>query len=372
MKINYKSILLGLGAAAMLSSCGNRDILSDIVEPGQEVPNAYWQVGSTAAKAGESFSFQGKYNSVSGKLQISHSQVWYRVDRAESAAATVMLAGTALSYTKTVSATDTMRSYQPIVTIKHDPSTWNGYEYVVEGDVPVSRTLAPVAWNDIKEWDQERFDSYYPKGFTDEFCTEVVNYLTKDSAYYSSLRVVYINYPFSNELVKAVNQKYNVNIPDTINLNKEDKGAGDKSDLWFSTSVPSDGAITGYYYTTLDANGVTVVHEITKDLPAVDPADGLLKYNGAKCYPVYKSSPWVFCRYDDNTGSIINSVRPAYMAAFKEMLSTISFKDWIYDSANKVYKVDFSRKYSLSTQFRVYDVNGEEGIATDIRVISIN
>lgn len=372
MKINYKSVLMGVGAAVMLTACGNRDIFEDKITPGQEVPNAYWEVGSTAAKAGESFSFQGKYNSLSGKLQLSHCQVWYRVDRDESAAATVKLAGSALSYTKTVSATDTMRAYQPIVTIQHDPSTWDGYEYVVEGTVPVSRTLSPIQWVDATEWDQERFDSYYPQNFTKEFCEEVINYLTKDSTYYASLRTVYVNYPFTNELVKQVNEKYKINLPDNVDLTKDDQGAGEKSDLWYSTQTPSDKDITGYYYTTLDANGNTIVHEIAKDLPKVDENDGILKYNGASCFPVYKSSEWVFCRYDDDQGAIVSTVRSQYMPAFKELLQVITFPEWIYDSANKCYKIEFSRKYSLSTQFRVYDVNGEEGIANDVRVVSVN
>ena len=80
----------------------------------------------------------------------------------------------------------------------------------------------------------------------------------------------------------------------------------------------------------------------------------------------------MFCRYDDDLGAIISTVRSAYIPAFKDLLASITFDQWIYDSANKVYKVEFSRKYSLEAQFRVYDSSGEEGIANDVRTISIN
>lgn len=369
MKIQYKTLLVAFGAGLLITSCGNRDVLNPIVDAGQEVPTAYWEVGSSTAKAGESFSYQGKYTAPEGKT-IAYSEVWYRVSRDESAAATVKLAGAALSYTKTYTSADTMRAFQPIVHKDHSEAEFDGHEYIIQGDVPVSRTLSPVKWVDAAGWDQERFDSYYPQGFAQEFCNEVIEYLTKDSTYYNSLRTVYINYPFSNELVKEVNAKYKVTLPDNIDLTKDDQGASEKSDLWFSTQEASEAAITGYYYFSVE-NGNTIVHEIAKDVPTKNE-DGTMTYNGNTCYPVYKSSPWVFCRYNDDLGAIISTVRPAYMAAFKEMLGVITFPEWIYDSANKCYKIDFSRKYSLEAQFRVYDTDGEEGIANDKRTITIN
>ena len=370
MKIQYKTLMIALGASLALSSCGNRDVLENIVENGQAVPAAYWEVGSTVCKAGESFSFQGKYNVEPGK-QVDHSEVWYRVNRDETGTATVKLAGNSLSYTKTYSSLDTMRSYQPVVRFDHSEAEWDGHEYIIKGQVPVSRTLSPVSWNKPATWDQEKFDSYYPKGFTEEFCAEVVDYLTKDSTYYSALRQVYINYPFANEQFTAVNSKYNVNFPDNIKMDGDDQGSSDKSDLWYTTSEASDAAVTGYYYLTLDAEGNAIVHEIAKDAPTFGE-DGTVTYNGNRCYPVYDACDWVFCRYDDDLGAIISTVRAEYIPAFRELLNSISFTEWIFDSTEKVYNVEFGRNYKLDSQFRVYDTDGEEGIAADIREISIN
>lgn len=357
------NIFLSLTAAFAfaMTSCETNDTLGDHLIRGQEVPTCSWEVGSVVCKAGESFSFHGKYTIPEGRSG-NYCEVWYRTMRSESAAATVALTGASLSYTKTYSASDTVRAYQPIVRLEHSQAQWTDHMYEIDGQVSVSRTLSPVSWLDIEEWDQERFDSYYPANFANEFKAEVINYLTKDSTYYNALRTVYINHPFTNEQFAAVNSKYNVEFP-LVDMTKDDLGAGEKSDAWFSTTVASDAAIVGYYYNTVDASGNTIIHEIAKDAE---------QQEGINYYPVYKSAPWVFCRYNDDLGAIISTVRAQYMPAFKELLATISFSEWIYDGTNKVYKVEFSRNYTLQSQFRVYDNTGEEGIASDIREISIN
>lgn len=371
MKINQnqygkmKKINIFLTAAAALglsmTSCDTRDTLGEHMQVGQEVPTCSWEVGSTVCKAGEAFSFHGKYNIPEGRTG-NYCEVWYRVKRDEAASATVALAGSSLSYTKSVSSNDTMRAYQPIVRLMHAQAQWTNHMYEIDGEVEVSRTLSPVTWVEAKEWDEERFNSFYPAGFAKEFNAEVINYLTKDSTYYNALRTVYINHPFTNYQFATVNSKYNLEFPDDIDMSTDDQGAGEKSDAWFSTTVASDDAIVGYYYTTVE-NGNTIVHEVSKDAPHNE---------GINYYPVYKSAPWVFCRYNDDLGAIISTVRAKYIPAFKDLLGTIKFEEWIYDSANKFYKVDFSRKYSLQSQFRVYDSEGEEGIASDIREISVN
>ena len=361
MKTINKLFLFALAAGSLMPSCKTSDPFKDKMDLGQAVPTAYWEVGSTVCKAGEAFTFQGKYTVEPGK-NVNISQIWYNVMRADAASVTVKLAGSSLGYSKSISENNEVRAYGPVATFLHKEAEWDGHEFVLTGSINVSRTLAPVQWTDAKEWDQERFDSYYPAGFAQEFCDEVVEYLTKDSTYYNGLRTVYINYPFTNEQFKEVNAKYNLQFPAEIDMSGDDQGSSDKSDLWFSTTEASDDAIVGYYYLTVEG-GNTIVHEVAKDAQQ-NPE---INY-----YPVYKSAPWVFCRYNDDLGSIISTVRAEYMPAFIDLLKTIKFEEWIYDSANKVYKVDFSRKYTLQCQFRVYDTDGEEGIAADVREISIN
>ncbi|MBO5054228.1 MAG: hypothetical protein J6C44_08380 [Muribaculaceae bacterium] len=369
MKLNYKTLMIALGIGAAMTSCAKHDIIGEIAVPGQKVPTCYWEVGSTVCKAGESFTFQGKYTVDYEGATPDHSIVWYRVNREDAATASVALAGATMSYSKTYSANDTMRAYQPIVTFSHSLAQWvDGHNWAVSGEVPVSRTLSPVTWKEIPTWDQEKFDSYYPAGFAQEFNDAVIDLLTKDSTYYSALRTVYINRPFTEEQINAVNAKYGVNLP-IIDNTKEDGGAADRSDAWFYTTVASDADIIGYYYIET-INEVGYYRMVAKE-DAVEGEDGMY-YNGVRVYPTYNAADWVFCRYDDNTGSIISTVKPEWMPAFKDLLTQIAFSEWIYDSSNQYYRVDFSRKYSLSTQFRVYDSNGQEGIATDVREISIN
>lgn len=354
MKIQYKIGLLALGALAT-TSCARHDIINEVVEKGPEVPAAYWQLNSTVCKAGESFGFQGKYSVSPGKTP-DRSEVWYQIVREEEASVLSKLGGTALGYTHKSTRTDTIRSYQSMAVFPHDANFWDGHEFIIDGTVPVSRTLAPVKWADIKDWDEENFQAYYPEGFKEGFLSTVLGYLTDAAtapSYYNSLRSVYISYNFTNEQFAAVG------LPEI----DTDQPEADKSDKWFATTQASDDAVVGYYYYTVE-NGQNVVHEIS-----IEENEN---FTAAPTYPVYKSAEWVFCRYDDNAGAIVSSVRTEWLPKFRTLLENIPFQDWIYDTANACYKVDFSRKYTLNAQFRVYDIEGNEGRAYDVLPITIN
>ncbi|MDE7154040.1 MAG: hypothetical protein K2O00_06315 [Muribaculaceae bacterium] len=357
MNIKYCSFTLAL-AALTLGSCAKHDLFEKNTVMGERVPTASWEVGSTACKAGEEFTFKGKYYTEDGHVP-HHSEVWYSVQRDESAAATVKLPGTTLNYTQTVNNSEIVRSNQLIASFDHALAEWDGKQFVLNASVPTSATLAPVDWKNPKDWDQEKFDSYYPAEFAQEFCDKIVEYLTKDSTYLAALQNTYINYPFTNEQFAAVNEKYGVSLPTDIDQTKPD---ADKSDRWFTQRAHNPAKVVGYYYTSVDGNGNTVVHEVPVDY--VNPDVNL--------FPVYSSSPWLFCRYDDEAGSVITSVRAQYMPAFKELVQQITFSEWIYDSSNQCYSVAFGRTYSLESTFHVVDTEGNRGKAADIRTISIN
>lgn len=361
MNLKYKLGILVVGALAA-SSCANHDLIADSTQMGQAVPTCYWELGSSQCKAGESFSFLGKYYVEPGKTP-ERSEIWYLVERQDVASVSAKLGGTSLNYNSTVTLNDTMRTYQPMAVFPHSTAEFNGHEYLVNGTVGVSRTLAPIMWSDAAEWNQKLFDTYYPQGFADDFKKTVIAYLTDESSapsYYSALRAVYLNYNFTNEQFKAVG------LPE-IETVENDGGTAEKSDLWFTTTEASDDAIVGYYYITYDNTDPekpkTIYNEVAKDYT---PSEGQF------IYPVYKSAEWVFCRYDDNSGSIVSSVRPEWLPKFKTLIENIPFQDWIYDSANSCYKVDFSRKYNLRVRFKVYDTDGNEGVAADTRDVIIN
>lgn len=358
---------------ATVTSCAKHDPIADMMEIGQPVPTCYWSVGSTACKAGEDFTFNGKYYTDDDHTP-DHSEVWYMVIRDQSMSATVKLAGKSLTYTKSVNSTDTVRDNQMVVSFPHSEETWNGYEYELDGTVPTSVTLGPVDWKNVTDWDEDKFNGYFPAGFAEEFNAEVIDYLTADSTYYSGLRTVYINYDFTNEQFAEVNSKYNLQFPTDIKIDPMDpqSAASDKSNRWYETTEANVEKIVGWYYKDVDANGNTVVKEVTKDVVTVNEDGFTATYEGNNCFPVYDSAPWVFCRYDDDAGAIVKAVRAAYIPAFKELLAIISFPEWIYDSTESQYSVVFAREYSLDAQFRVYDTVGNIGKAADIRNIKLN
>ena len=125
MKLHITAACAFTVAAAALTGCANHDLIPDKTEVGQAVPTVYWEVGSTVCKAGESFTFQGKYTNEPGRTPL-RSEVWYQIIRTDNAAVSAKLAGTSLSYTQTVNAVDTMRSFQCHASYPHQESYWDG------------------------------------------------------------------------------------------------------------------------------------------------------------------------------------------------------------------------------------------------------
>ena len=347
MKFYHITLMAALAALAM-SSCAVHDPFADYMEIGQMLPTVDWEQNSVLVKAGNYATFKAKYYTAEG-LEIDHSEVWTLIRRSQTSEATSKLTSS-LTYTKSISLSDTVRSMQLQETYAHSKAEWDGHEYVLNDSFPTSRTLAPQAWVTPTEWDEDKFNQYYPSTFKDEFVNHMVTYLTRDSAYYNDLRNIYIKYDFTAEQFAALNQKYGVEFPTETESDK-------KSDAWFVTEE-----VDHYYYETV-VDGVTVIKEIAS------PTDAP---SGVNVYEVYKSSPWLMCRYSDNTGGKITYVRREYMPYWKELISSIPFEDWIYNTADKSYAINFTRSYSLLPEFRVYDKNGKYGKTTDNKEVSLN
>ena len=336
-------------AAAVMSSCAVHDPFADNMELGQVVPTVSWE-HSNVGKAGGFVNFKAKYYT-SDDHTIDHCEVWGLVTRTTEASATCRLT-TSLSYTKTVSSTDTVRNYVKYASYPHSKAEWDGHEYVLVDSFPVSATLAPVNWVEPDDFDEERFDMYYPATFKQEFVDHVVNYLTRDSTYYNDLRNIYINYDFTAQQFEQLNAKYGVSIP-------TETESGNKSDLWF---VNPD-VVDHYYYITVDDAGVKTEHEIAT--PDQAPA-------GVNVYDVYQSCAWVYSRYSDDTGGRITSVRKEYMPYWKDLISQIPFQDWIFNQGTNKYTIVFTRSYILYPVFQVYDETGKMGKDTETKAINLN
>lgn len=335
--------------AAVVTSCAVHDPFADNMEIGQVVPTVSWEL-SDVAKAGGYVNFKAKYYT-SDDHTIDHSEVWALVTRTTSAAATCRLTKS-FSYTKTVNSTDTVRNFVQLATFPHNKAEWDGHEYVLTDSFQVSSTLAPVNWVDPEDFDEERFNMYYPASFQQEFVDHVVNYLTKDSTYYNDMSSIYINYDFTVEQFEAMNAKHGLSMP-------TETETSEKSKLWFVNPEVVD----HYYYITVDENGVKTEHEIATEDQA--PA-------GVNVYEVYQSCEWVYSRYSDDTGGRITSIRHEYMPYWKDLISLIPFKDWIYNTSDKNYSINFTRNYILYPTFRVFDESGKMGMDTETKQISLN
>ena len=213
----------------------------------------------------------------------------------------------------------------------------------------------------MEVWDadaEERFNSYYPETFKKDFVDEVINTLTQDSTYYNDLRYLYVNYDFTLDQISNVISNYaSLNSGgelDQLLLTVSDE----KSDIWYTST---ENVVGKYYIKNVD--GVSVYEEVPVDYVAPE---------GVQIFDVYESSPWLFCRYDDNVGGTVTTVRSNYMPVFRDLISLIPFQDWIYDSVEGVYTASFTRSYSLGVTFKVVDTDGNVGYTTDDMTVTLN
>ncbi len=391
MKLQYKLGIMALGIAAF-TSCEKHDPFDDHMEPGQIVPTCYWEVGSTAVKAGEEFSFTGKYYAEDGNVP-AESQVWYSVNQADEASATLKLC-TGYSYTQTVAVTEEVRSPQMMASFDHSLAQWDGYEFVIIGKVPTSSTLSAVNWNPVV-WDQDNFDRYFPDNFADSFMTVVkTNLLDETGTFPAALKSAYVNYDgFTNEFMTQINTDYNVNFPTDA---KEGVTGKTKSDFWHFVS-DTDGksvrcyAVKSYvnaagesfnisYDSLYDVAHTKVGRETVNMLTGADSLlyeamgvnPSVVTHLDQEWYAVYDASEWLNCRYEPSAASILTAVKPDYVDAVNAMLSAIPFDAWVYNKVDVNYAVSFTRKYTLDSSFKVVDQAGNVGVASTKYTLDVN
>lgn len=360
MKV-YNKLGFFAAGALLMASCAVNDPLMDKMEAGQVVPTVSWELSSSVCKAGNEATFLGKYYTTVEGVSIDHSEVWAMITKSEGAAATQKLIPSP-AYTKSVNSNDTIRGYHLLKSFPHSEAELkNDNEYHLNSSFPTSRTLGPVNWVAPAEWSDDMFNTYYPATFKEEFCAQMVKYLTNDSTYLGGLRNLYVNYDYTKEQIDAVNAKYPELTP--IPFSDSQEAGKTKGDLWFDVDTKT---IVGYYYTIVDANGNTVEIEIAtkEEAPETVSQD--------KVFPVYKAPHWIFSRYSDNTGGAVTAVRAEYMPLWKELVEVVPFQAWIYNSTEKCYSVEFSRKHTMSVQFRVIDSVGGQGKDTDTKTVELN
>ena len=366
MKVYNKLGFFAVGALLM-SSCAVNDPLMDKMEAGQVVPTVSWELASSVCKAGDNAAFLGKYYTTVEGLNIDHAEVWGRVFMSENASASQKLIPSP-AYSKPINNSAEIRGYHLLKEFPHKEEYLIGKEYHMNESFPTSSTLSPVNWSSPAEWDEEMFNAYFPEGYRDEFKKQMVDYLTIDSTYYSSLRQLYIDYGFTKEQLDSINSHYPdlEPIPYSSKAQTEKKNEGNvmaRNWLWFSIDTKD---VVGYYYIITDENG----NEVEIQIPTKEDAPESISEN--KIYEVYNSPHWVYSRFSDYTGGAITAVRAEYMPLWKELVELITFEEWIYNKSEKSYSLEFARKYSMDVQYRVIDTEGGEGKDTDTKTIELN
>lgn len=164
-----KKVIYILSAVALLcSSCAKHDLFDENCFTGNVGPEAYWEVGSAAMRAGSEMDFTLQY--YSSVSDLDHAELWYNVmENIETSVECPWL--TTFSYTKTYKGTEEKRVQQLIKSYPHQEEYWSDslHAYVLEDRFPVSGTLAPFVWNLPVEFDSTKMSLYFGDTFMQDY-----------------------------------------------------------------------------------------------------------------------------------------------------------------------------------------------------------
>ncbi|MEE0922456.1 MAG: hypothetical protein U0L47_08180 [Paludibacteraceae bacterium] len=147
------------------ASCEKHDFFDKNTITGAVGPEAYWEVESSAVKAGGQMGFTTQY--YSAVEEIDHSEVWYSLSQTVDKVVTCSW----LTYSETSSIKTKQRELQQIADYPHLQEYWNDslHAYTFAGTFPVSGTLSPIAWVQPAEFDADRMVNYFGKDYMENF-----------------------------------------------------------------------------------------------------------------------------------------------------------------------------------------------------------
>ena len=144
-----------LAGIMMLPSCAKHDFIYDNVITGGVGPQVFWNVGSSAVRAGGNVDFRAQYYTVVPGAVIHRVEVWYDVIQIEQTSVSSRHTTATGGFTpfNNITTVTEMRIPQLIHTIYHDLSNPNIFLHERASDVfvmaetfPVSSTLSTFAW----------------------------------------------------------------------------------------------------------------------------------------------------------------------------------------------------------------------------------
>lgn len=220
MKKTFKIFALATLVVAF-ASCEMHDFFDENTITGAVGPEAYWEIESSAVKAGGQMGFTTQYYSVAE--EIDHSEVWYSLSQTVDKVVTCSW----LTYSETSSIKTKQRELQQISDYPHLEEFWSDslHAYTFTGSFPVSGTLSPISWVQPSEFDANRMVNYFGEGYMENFKAAV-----KEKMTFAIYRDNYVK----------------------LGLMEDFKLYTDSSYDW---NVSPDSSVAKYYHFPLDAEG---------------------------------------------------------------------------------------------------------------------
>ena len=147
------------------ASCEKHDFFDENTITGAVGPEAYWEIESSAVKAGGEMGFTAQYYSSVSK--IDHSEVWYSLDK--TIAKTVNCSWLTHSYISSIKSEERVLQFIKEFPHLEEYRSDSLHAYTFAGTFPVSGTLAPVAWVRPTEFDSTKMATYFGENFMKEF-----------------------------------------------------------------------------------------------------------------------------------------------------------------------------------------------------------
>lgn len=204
-----------------LASCEKHDLFDENTITGAVGPEAYWEIESSAVKAGGAMGFTAQY--YSSQEDIAYSKVWYSISQTLDKAVNCSW----LSHSETSSIKTQQRISQEIAEYPHMEEFWSDslHAYTFTDAFPVSGTLAPLTWVQPTEFDSAKMITYFGETYMQDFKDAVKAKMT-----YTTYKTNYIK----------------------LGLMEDFKQYTDSSYDW---NVSSDSTVAKYYHFPLDENG---------------------------------------------------------------------------------------------------------------------
>lgn len=185
------------------AACEKHDFFDDNTITGAIGPEAYWEIESSAVKAGGAMGFTAQY--YSAVEQISHSEAWYSIS--ETLDKTVNCSW--LTYSEISSVTTQKRVLQYIAEYPHLEEYYNDslHAYTFSGTFPVSGTLSPLTWVQPTEFDSAKMITYFGEDYMQHFKDEVKKKMT-----YTVYAAQYPKLGFLTDFSLYTDSSYNWNV----------------------------------------------------------------------------------------------------------------------------------------------------------------